>query len=351
MLHTLGLTANSLLNKKILREYVETDIIIDLSGDSFSDSMGERSIKNAASYLLGISLRKPLVLYSQSIGPFSTLTLPLAKYCLNRADLIIVREHITNNYLKSIGIHKPQIYVAAETAFLLEPASCERVREILSKEGVSNHNEPLIGISVSQLINRSFEKREFNSNNRYVVLMAQVIDYLTKKFNAQILFIPHVVVPAEWGYDDRFAAEKIYKLVGEKCGVRLIKSEYTPQELKGIIGQCDLFIGARMHSNIAAISMNVPTIAIAWSHKYWGIMRMFELEGYVCNCKTMNFDELTSKINDVWSNREQIKENLKYKVEAAKESALLSGRLIKSLLDSLRSDSFQTVLKVTHSFQ
>ncbi|NIN03283.1 MAG: polysaccharide pyruvyl transferase, partial [Hydrotalea flava] len=73
-------------------------------------------------------------------------------------------------------------------------------------------------------------------------------------------------------------------------------------ELKGIIGRCDLFIGARMHSNIASISMHVPTVALAWSHKYHGIMKMVEQEKYVCDIRTTTFNELVSKINDAWSN-------------------------------------------------
>lgn len=91
-----------------------------------------------------------------------------------------------------------------------------------------------------------------------------------------------------------------------------------------------------MHANISAISMHVPTIAIAWSHKYYGIMRTLGQEKYVCDVRTTTFDELISKINDAWSNREEIKKTLMHKVRIQKELALFNGELVKGLLISLK---------------
>ena len=44
--------------------------------------------------------------------------------------------------------------------------------------------------------------------------------------------------------DDRFVAKKIYEMAERKDKIRLINNDYSPDELKSIIGQCDLFIGA-----------------------------------------------------------------------------------------------------------
>ena len=332
VLHKIGLNASSLIDGKILREYAQADMIIDLSGDSFSDSLGGRSIMNSFTVLLGIFLGKPIVIYSQSIGPFKVMTMPLAKFCLNRVDLIIVREQITQSYLKTIGVDKPQIYLTAETAFLLKPAPHKMVKKILLKEGISKKKKPLIGISVSKLIDGTFKPT--NLNNKYVTLMAQVVDYLIEKLNARVVFVPHVI---KREYDDRFVARKVYQKVKNKDRTKMITNEYTPEELKGVIGQCDLFIGARMHANISAISMHVPTIAIAWSHKYYGIMRALGQEKYVCDFKTATFDELVSKINDAWSSRKEIKKTLMRRVKIQKELAVFSGKLVKNLLNSLKT--------------
>jgi colanic acid/amylovoran biosynthesis protein len=89
-----------------------------------------------------------------------------------------------------------------------------------------------------------------------------------------------------------------------------------------------------MHANIAAISLGVPTVAIAYSHKAPGIMRMVGLEKYICDFRTMTFEELTAKVDDMWSNREKIVEKMAPKIEDLKESVWLNGKLVKDLLNS-----------------
>jgi len=327
-----GLSADALIkNEKILQAYVKTDIVIDLRGDTFSDDYGVSStIFSCRDMLFGIFLGKPVVIYPQSIGPFKTkLTKYLARFTLNRVSLIMVREDITRNYLQTMGINKPPIYLIPDISFLLQPASDERIQEILSEENINRNNSPIIGLSVSQQISH-FAKADYEA---YVNLMIYVVDYLTEKLNATVVFVPHVV--ASWG-DDRIIAEKIYQKVKDKRKVISISNEYTPEELRGIIGQFDLFIGSRMHANISATSMCVPTVAIAYSHKTHGIMKMLGQEKYVCDIETIisNKNELTSKINSAWENRAEIKKELEMKIKLVRERTLLSAKLVKELLDS-----------------
>lgn len=317
-----GLNPRSIKNP-IIREYVSADAIIDLSGDSFSDGKGGFSIGIDSTILFGVSLKKPIVIYSQSVGPFKWAVTALARYCLNEASLVIVREEITKNYLEEIGLESP-IYLTADCAFVLEPAPYERVEEILSKEKVDTTKKPLVGISANAMLD--------DEENNYANSIAQIIDYVIEKMNAQVVFVPHVVGVSRRG-DDRVMGEKIYKRTKNKKNINLIKGDYSPEELKGIIRLCDMFIGGRMHANIAAISSCVPTMATAWSHKYYGIMRAVGQEKYVCNFKTMNFKELRLKIDDLWDNREKIREELKLKVKDQKELAWYSGKLVRDLLN------------------
>ena len=329
-LRKIGLNINSLLNEKYIKEYTDADIIVDLSGDSFSDSKGGISPINSLGILIGILLKKLIVLFSQSIGPFKNWTLALAKFCLNKVNLVIVREEITKDYLEKIGIISP-IYLTTDCTFVLEPASDKSIEDILLKENIDTTKNPLVGISA----NAMFDDEKGN----YVNQMAQLIDYIIEKLNAQVFFVPHVVSIREDGReDDRLVGEKIYKLMRNKQNIELIKGEYSPEELKGIIGLCDIFVGGRMHANIAAVSSYVPTMATAWSHKYYGIIRTLGQEKYVCDFKTMDFEELKSKIDDLWDSKEMIREELKYKVDYQKELAWYSGELVRDLFNSNNLD-------------
>jgi colanic acid/amylovoran biosynthesis protein len=326
----LGLNATNILNERVLREYQRADLILDLSGDTLSDK-NMQSILPLSCILIGLLLKKKIAIFSQSIGPFKKIIRPLARLCLNKADLIVLRENVTKNYLKEMGVTNSSTYLAADVAFLLEPVPSKKVQEIFFKEGITinRKNNPLIGISTSELIYKALK----NMNDVYLSLIARLVDYLVETLNAQVIFISHVIVPPKYGYtDDRFVAEEIYKLVRNKKRLTLIKGDYSPEELKGIIGNFDLFLGTRMHSNIASTSMHVPTIALGWSHKSFGIMKMLGQEKYVCNIEKATYKELISKINDAWYNKDVIVKTLISRNKELRNSALNSIRLIEKLI-------------------
>ena len=336
ILNKLSLNVTKLIDDDILKEYANADIIIDLSGDTFSDK-NARAVFSILGIFIGTFLGKKVAVFSQSIGPFNKITKPLARFCLNRVALIVIRESVSQSYLRYIGVNNPSTYLAGEIAFLLKSASPMKVREILLKEKINpnKRNRPLIGIGTSALISRSFKSK----SNFYLKLMAEITDYLVEKLGAQVVLISHIIIPPDYNYcDDRFVAKKIYQLIRNKNSVKIVKGDYSPEELKGIIGQCDLFIGARMHSNIASTSMNIPTIAIAWSHKYAGIMRMLEQEEYVCDIRTTTFDEIVVKINDAWSNKDVIRTKLASKNVEMEKSAIYSCKLINMLANSISTE-------------
>ena len=317
----------SISKKSRLFEYYNTDIVINSGGDQTSGEHGF-GLSTFMNILYAILLDKPVVLYGESLGYFSNhIFNSIAKFVLNRTTLILLRENISKKYLDDNHITKPKIYVTADPAFLLKASPQSHVFDILSKEGIDEIRKPLIGINPSGLINKLIGEEKTTNT------MARVIDNLVENLGATIIMIPHVYTPE---VDDRIAINRIFKEVKNKSKVKTIKNEYTPEELKGIIGECDLFIGARMHATIASTSMLVPTVGIAYSHKMHGIIgEMLGQEKYVIDIKELSYESLISKTNDVWENREKVKKELEIKIPMVKERAVLNGKLVKELLDSL----------------
>ena len=324
--------------------YDQYDIILNLSLDTFSDQYGVPAYFSALfNILLGIATGKPMVVWAASIGSFDKRsTRFLASLVLNRVDMIIAREQVTKEYLETLGVTKPSIYVTADHAFLMEPAPPKRISEILANEGVDKSENPLIGISASQLIHHyAFPGIQHGEERyqRYVAVMAETIDYLVDKLNADVLLISHVIVPNN---DDRIISRKIYEQVKYKVRVKLITSEYMADELKGIIGACDLLIGSRMHSTIASTSMSVPTIAVVYGHKSHGVIgNMMGQDAYMIEIGKYDpdefLDELRAKIDDAWAKRDSISNQLRERTQAAKQQAWLNGSLIKGLLENYSS--------------
>jgi colanic acid/amylovoran biosynthesis protein len=328
-LRKIHLTTNySMASNKHVKAYLESDLVLDLSGDSFSDWQN-RSMLNVLALLPAILLKKPFVFFSQSIGPFNFWTLPFAKVCLNNSNLIVIREEVTERYLERIGIKNRHMCLAADCAFLLEPARLESVLEILNDCNISGKERPLVGISASVFMMDHFFKDHVAD---YLLVLSKLIDYLVENKKAYVVLIPHSVAPSNWGNDDIYATKSVYRFVKNKSRVHMIEKNYDPRELKGIIGYCDFFIGCRMHANIAAISQNIPTIAIGWSHKYYGIMKRVGMEPYVCNLKNWSFEELKIKADMLFSMREDIQKQLSTMVKNEQASALWAVKIVGDLL-------------------
>jgi len=160
--------------------------------------------------------------------------------------------------------------------------------------------------------------------------MSQIVDYLIEKLGATVILVPHTFYPR--GQDDRTIARKIFSKVTREDKVRLITGEKTPEELKGIIGQLDLFITTRQHPLIHSTSMHVPTIAIDYTFRMQELMRRLGQESLVCDIKAVDYNKLTSKINAAYSTKDRIKKDLMYKTKILQNYAAKNANLLKALL-------------------
>lgn len=329
---TIGIPTQMLAKERFCKEILSSDVVIDLSGDSLSDR-GSHSTVNLMGILLCMILDRPVVCHSQSMGPFSRWTMPLAKFVLSRAEAITVREQISRDYLLSAGIDRTRIETYGDCAFNLSAADNPSIDGVLSKSGVPPSPEGLtIGISVSAFM------AEFQADRReesclgvtpYMNAVKEVAEVL-RDMNPQAHFIliPHVIAPDHWIRDDRWACEELAKNIGCGPNVHVLSSNYTAEELKGVIGRCDFFIGSRMHACIAALSQTVPTVALSWSHKYVGIMERLGMKSYVFDTRGETAKEIANKTKEAFLNRTSISEQLAVGASAEKASARESVQAI-----------------------
>jgi polysaccharide pyruvyl transferase WcaK-like protein len=98
-----------------------------------------------------------------------------------------VRERISYDYLKSLGIKAP-CYLTADPAFHLDPSSETRLNEIMELEGIRYNSRLKIGISVSETLTKWSDA----DHGDFLKSMAMVCDSVIQKYKAQIIFIPHV---------------------------------------------------------------------------------------------------------------------------------------------------------------
>ena len=317
------------ISERIFESYKKADVVIDLSGDSFSDSKGGMALVNIVCLLPAVMLRKPFVFYSQSIGPFNWYSELLARFCLNRAKAIIVREELSADIIKKMNIKNKNIFIRADCAFALDAVSPEQADKILAKEGIIlDQNKIVVSFSMSSLMEKAIPY--------YILMMAFLVDRLKEEFGAEILMVPHVA-HAEWlGKDDRSTQNEILKALKNAFNIHVIRGEYNPMELKGIIAKADIFIGCRMHSCIAALSSGVPTLALGWSHKYRGIMKEVGLDRFVVDKWDAQLEcienDLMKSIKEIYDHKMEIIDLLEERSRDAELSAMNAARIVMECL-------------------
>lgn len=362
----------ALINNNRLKERADADVIIDLSMDLWSEAYGLRTIiEHAKDVLTSVFSGKPVVMYAQTLGPFrKKVSRYLAKVVLNRVSLITLREEVSRGYLEEIGVNKTPIQVTAEPAFRLEAAPVGRIEEIFLNEGIDKERKPIIGVtwmsvgvrrpsgkkakfvnnviqpaysflrwllperlfqSLSGFLGRSFLASGIRSEHFRLGTLKEVVNHLTEELKATVIVVPHTSTPGIMGRE-LIIARELQPVLKHNERVKFISAEYTAEEMKGIIGQCDLFVGSKMHASIAALSQCVPTVLIPYSHKFYAAVGLLGQGKLLCD--SVEIGDLTAKINEVWAHRYEVRRELESKVEIAKEQALLNAKLVKGLLDS-----------------
>ena len=312
-------------NRDTVKEYRDADWILFCGGQyisNFSPGLFIALYEIIFSKLLG----KPVMIWANSLGPFNPKYIqPFVKKVLNRVNLITTREATSKKILDDIGVIAPA-FVTADAAFTLPPIPQKDAMTLIEHDTGNPKNELMVGVTV---IPWAFpgEKGDVNKMfENYLEAVAGAVDYLIEKLNAHVFFFPQVIIPPT--KDDRPVSMKVFNKIKNKPSVTVLTEDYTPEQLKGMYGCMSLVIGTRFHSCILAQSMHVPTIAIEYDgHKALGIMRLLDLEEYVCDINTITTHELTSKIDKIWAERDEVKKKLEKNIKVMQARSMDNVRL------------------------
>lgn len=229
----------------------DTDLVIDVSGDSISSDYGTKSMFFSLFPAYLISRKVPLLYGPQTMGPFKTITQQyLAKKAFKISKRIFLREDISKEFLQNIKVDVKNSH--ADLAFLLRP-----------KTNSIKLPENTIGIGLSVLIEKF---GEINSQRMF----RSIVDIcLSEGYN--VLLITHV--DTKNGSDVKFGEtlKKNYYASSEK--VIFLNKNFIASEWKYIIGQCKGVISARMHPIVQAVSQSIPSLNISYNHKSYGVIQ------------------------------------------------------------------------------
>lgn len=324
-------------NDPLLKIYKESDMVVFILADALSydfTPFGSMLVKAASALDVAVSKKicKRTYLFPFSAGPFDNFIInSMIKYGISKADIKNVRELISKEILENIGVKN--VLLRPDIAFNFPVVDSTRLNS-LKKELEIGDNEEVIGFNISQLM-------RFKSNH-YENQVIELIDWLIDNYKKRILLIPHEILANKsdaggdiklQGGDDIDAVNYIYSNSSHKEMLIPILKNYNAKEIKSIISLCEIFIGARMHSIIAALSLAIPCIAISYSVKAPGIMEMAGMDEYVINLNKMTTGELKNLVSRLWSNKDMIRNKLEGRKSYLRSSFEECGKEIKDILE------------------
>ena len=257
--------------RSILDVYDDADLVVAVGGGYLRGRAGLVSTYELALLLHALlicSLKgKPVVLHTQSVGPFANqVQTRMAAFVLRRMDLVLAREDITVDLLAGLGV-VDNVERAVDAAFAFLPESRVDLRAELGIE----IDRPLVGFTVRRWLAEADQAR-------YELAMAGLADHVIARHGADVIFIPQVT-SEHHGDDDRVTSRAVAGLMSERPIV--LSQRYDHRQVKALYGALDLLVGTRFHSVIFALTAGVPALAIEYEPKTRGIMRDLGLERWV----------------------------------------------------------------------
>lgn len=320
-----------------LRSIQEAQIVGSIAGgDSFSDIYGiPRFLYLGLPQLLVLILGKPLVQLPQTYGPFKgRVVRAIARSILKRSALVYSREANGFRHVEDLGLktNTAKWRFCYDLGCVLEPAPPADL-DFSALTGGEQTSAFLAGVNVSGLLAMGgySHKNMFGLREDYVELLEELITFLIEAKGGSVLLIPHVL--GDQGEGDSKACRVVYEKLHSAFPSRLSILEHTcnSNELKSIIGRCDLFFGSRMHACIAAVSQCIPTVSLSYSEKFAGVMKTLGVESLVADLRTMDERQVLEIAQYAVEHRDNLRAQLEERIPDVHAKALgLFGAIASS---------------------
>ncbi|PWJ95853.1 colanic acid/amylovoran biosynthesis protein [Oceanotoga teriensis] len=321
-----------------IKEVLESDIVIDFSGDIWGDNanfLGKDRFEVGLYKDLIAQKLKPTYMIAGSPGPFKDIkTKDLAKKVYEGFDLVTNREPISSDIIKREGFNTNNTSDLACPAFLFEPINIEKAKEKEEVKNIFDKSKLNIGFVICGW---NFEQGPFDKwprDDKDYITFAKSIEHIANKYDVNIILMSHSngfpIPPKKFklqhgrDYPIIKQLEKILKDRGTAKNIQTIDGVYDAWTTKGIIGNLDLMISGRVHAAVAALSQKIPTVIIDYghepkAHKLKGFAKVCEMENYVADPSKEN--DLIQKIEKLLDNKDKINQHLNFKIEEVKQMA------------------------------
>lgn len=258
----------------------------DGSGFRYSDQWKKKKKARTIQKLRWINNKKAeskIVFLPQAFGPFKeTYAQNELRQINDCADLIMPREEISFNYLKSSGlVDMKKVRLHTDFTSLVHgvfPSGYEHLKGavcVIPNVRMIDHGNASLA--------------------DYLNLIVNIIE-IAQKSGRKVYLLNHE------GKGDEQLAYQIQNEVKE--GIEVVTG-LNALEVKGVISSAHLVITSRFHGAVSALNSCVPCLATSWSHKYAELFKDYEQVN--CILPLDNLDLALKQVNDFISENNNIK--------------------------------------------
>ena len=323
-----------LLNNQELqdvRNYNYADLIISTGGTYLVENYSPLSHR-IFDYKISLLMQKPLVFYTQSLGPFLNKKYQYNfREIFNRSLLILLRDEASFKHLQDIQVDIKKAYVSSDVVF----AFTEGLKQENHVNFNSNSNFNLkIAVSVRNW--RHFKTTDAKTGmDMFRKSLGALTQYLVENYNAEITYISTCQgIPEYWRDDSKVAIEIIESLPIEvQKQVNVDRNFHSPEELVVILNSYDMVIATRMHMSILSLVSGTPVFPIAYEFKTKELFQRLEMGEWVQDIENIQPQSIITSIKLFIDNLPEIKQKLPIKVQNERQHALQSSKIVKTAFE------------------
>jgi polysaccharide pyruvyl transferase WcaK-like protein len=295
-----------------LSAFLHADVIIDMTAISYvgppigrvSSIFGGRFFY----FFLATLMLKKFMAWTQSYGPLSTPFVQwIAKLDLSRQPIVFCRGDDCAEAVRAM-LPSSNIHSFPDVATMLP---FDKVAgQLLLNQLLLRPPGKLVTISPSAVI---YTKTAGTGGiNAHVLQVACLCNWLIEQ-GYDVVLVPHTlrlvdIVPERC---DLEVCNLIYGSVKNKKNFFLLKEDIGASDLKNVISNAHMHIGARYHSIVAGLSAGVPCISLSWHPKYRDLMRAYGVEQFVFDATVeTSSDPLINLTRMLSAQRDSIHDNL-----------------------------------------
>lgn len=245
-----------------LRHYREADLVVSTGGTYLVEHY--RLEARAFEFDLIEKAGRPLILFTQSLGPFRKQeSQRLLTSHFRRARLILLRDDRSRDHLLEIGVPGKHLRVVGDSVFALatEPTLARLGERRLPERGAQ------VVVSIRDW--KHFSGDRDDSMQRYLASVVAMVEYLVRDLGARVQFLSTCQGIGEYATDDSAVAARLVDSLPEDVRPHVVadRSFHSTDELLELFGAADFVIATRMHAAILSLIAGTPVLPIAYEFK------------------------------------------------------------------------------------